>query len=107
MVGKIFLATIYFTDLSDYKVRPVLVIKKIEQDCICLPLTSKMYRDGIVITSHDIIDGYLKKESVVVFLKTITLHTSLFMRQIATLSSDKMKEIFRMFCQTIGCNAYR
>ena len=26
MVGSIYLARIYFTDLSDYKIRPVLVI---------------------------------------------------------------------------------
>jgi mRNA interferase MazF len=106
MVGKIYLATIYFTDFSEYKVRPVLIIKHIEQDCICLPLTSKMHRDGIVITNNDLLDGFLKKDSLVVFPKNITLHTSLLLRHIATLSPGKMRDIFMMFCQKIGCTAH-
>ena len=28
MVGDIYISKIYFTDLSEYKLRPVLVIKK-------------------------------------------------------------------------------
>ena len=30
MVNKIYLAKIYFTDLSSYKIRPILVIKEID-----------------------------------------------------------------------------
>ena len=32
MVGKIYLAKIYFTDLSEYKIRPVLVIKELDAE---------------------------------------------------------------------------
>jgi mRNA interferase MazF len=36
MVGEIYPAKIYFTDLSYYKIRPVLVIKTLGDDCMCL-----------------------------------------------------------------------
>jgi hypothetical protein len=42
MVGDIYLAKIFFTDLSEYKIRPVLVIKEMGRDCICLQLTSNL-----------------------------------------------------------------
>ncbi len=34
MVGGIYLAKIYFTDLSDFKIRPVLVLKQNQLFCI-------------------------------------------------------------------------
>ena len=34
MVGKIYLAKIYFTDLSSYKIRPVLIIKELDKNDI-------------------------------------------------------------------------
>jgi len=36
MVGDVYLAKIYFTDLSAYKIRPVLVYKKLDDDYVCL-----------------------------------------------------------------------
>jgi len=48
MVGKIYLAKIYFTDLNEYKIRPVLVIKVLDEDCICLQLTTQYYNSKIL-----------------------------------------------------------
>ena len=62
MVGEIYLAKIYFTDLSDYKIRPVLVIKTLGDDCMCLQLTSQLHHPGIVISNDDLVDGVLKKD---------------------------------------------
>jgi len=42
MVGDIYLAKIYFTNLREYKIRPVLVIKQLGRDYICLQLTSQL-----------------------------------------------------------------
>ena len=38
MVGKVLLANVYFTDLSSYKIRPIIVIKDMKEDILCLPL---------------------------------------------------------------------
>jgi hypothetical protein len=46
MVGRIYLAKIYFTDLSEYKIRPVLVLRVYGEDCLCLPLTSNLRNSG-------------------------------------------------------------
>lgn len=103
MVGKIYLAKIYFTDLSEYKIRPVLVIKELGDDCVCLQLTTQYHENKIVILNTDLIDGKLKKESLVVVPKNFTLHKSILFKYLGTLSGLKQKEIFKIFCETIGC----
>jgi len=104
MVGNIYLAKIYFTDLSDYKIRPVLVIKELGEDCICLQLTSQYDNSKIIITNNNLSNGHLKKDSLVVVPKNFTLHNSILFKYIATLKENKLKSIFELFCQEIGCN---
>ena len=74
MVNKIYLAKIYFTDLKSYKIRPILVIKELKDDCICLQLTSQYKENGINLTNDNLIDGKLKKDSLVIVPKNFTLH---------------------------------
>ena len=69
MVGEIYLAKIYFTDLSDYKIRPVLVVKMLGEDCMCLQLTSQLHHKGILIHVEDLVDGALKNNPCCWFLK--------------------------------------
>jgi hypothetical protein len=38
------LVKVYFTDLSDFKIRPVLFYKKIGNDYLFLPLTTNLKR---------------------------------------------------------------
>ena len=104
MVGKNYLAKIYFTDLSEYKIRPALVIKELGEDCICLQLTSQYHDKRVVISNQDIIEGSLKKDSLVVVPKNFTLHKSILFKYLATLHEAKQKSIFEVFCQKIGCN---
>ena len=103
MVGKIYLAKIYFTDLSEYKIRPVIVIKEYGEDCICLPLTSNLEHHGILLAQEDMSDGSLKKESMVVFPKNFTLHKSILFKHIATVTSKKYTTVFTAFCEQMGC----
>lgn len=104
MVGKIYLAKIYFTDLSEYKIRPVLIIKELGDDCICLQLTTQYNQNKIIISNTDLVDGKLKKDSLVVVPKNFTLHNSILFKYLGTLNELKQKEIFETFCQTIGCD---
>ena len=80
MVGKIYLAKIYFTDLSEYKIRPVVVIREYGDDSVCLPLTSNLEHDGIVVGIENLEEGFLKKESKVIFPKSFTLHRSILIK---------------------------
>ncbi|MCT7550956.1 type II toxin-antitoxin system PemK/MazF family toxin [Aliarcobacter butzleri] len=104
MVGKIYLAKIYFTDLNEYKIRPVLVIKVLDEDCICLQLTTQYYNSKILVSNDDLIDGTLKKESLIVVPKNFTLHKSILFKYLGKLNDEKQKEIFKIFCEKIGCN---
>ncbi|RLA05991.1 MAG: growth inhibitor PemK [Gammaproteobacteria bacterium] len=95
---------IYFTDLSDYKIRPVLVIKEMGEDCLCLQLTSQLKNKEIIIDNSDLIAGQIKKESLVVVPKNFTLHKSILFKYLATIHNDKLKTIFDLFCKKLGCS---
>jgi mRNA-degrading endonuclease toxin of MazEF toxin-antitoxin module len=103
MVGEIHLAKIYFTDLSEYKIRPVLVIKQLDEDCICLQLTTQFKGSKLIISNKDLIDGELRKDSLIVVPKNFTIHKSILFKYLGTLNTIKQKEIFEVFCEKIGC----
>lgn len=105
MVGKIYLAKIYFTDLSEYKIRPVLVIKELGEDCICLQITTQYQDNDTTISNSDLMDGELKKESLVVVPKNFTLHSSILFKYLGTLNQKKQEDIYKIFCQKMGCNS--
>jgi mRNA interferase MazF len=104
MVGNIYLAKIYFTDLSAYKIRPVLVIKELDDDCICLQLTSQIKENAFIITQQDVLKGILKKDSFVIVPKNFTLHKSILIKYLATIKPEVMLNIIRELCLTLGCN---
>ena len=104
MVGNIYLAKIYFTDLSAYKIRPILVLKQLGDDCICLQLTTQYKNQKIVISNSDLKEGTLNKESMVVVPKNFTLHKTILFKYLGTLNSKKLNDIFEIFCREIGCS---
>ena len=104
MVGEIHLAKIYFTDLSEYKIRPVLVIKQLDDDCICLQMTTQFKNKKLTVSNDDLQDGLLKKDSLVVVPKNFTLHKSILFKYLARLNDIKQKEMFEAFCKEIGCH---
>ncbi len=103
MVKDIYLAKIYFTDLSKYKIRPVLIIKELGEDLICLQLTSQIKDNRIIIKNSDLTNGFLQKDSLVVYPKNFTLHKSILHKYIATINQDLFNSIYEKFCITIGC----
>jgi mRNA-degrading endonuclease toxin of MazEF toxin-antitoxin module len=104
MVGDIYLAKIFFTDLSEHKIRPVLVIKEMGRDYICLQLTSNLKQNRLIISQDDLSKGNIKKDSLVVVPKNFTLHKSILIKYLATIKEEKLFEIKKIFCQEIDCN---
>ncbi len=104
MVGDICLSKIYFTDLSEYKIRPVLVIKELDEDCICLQLTSQIKDTKIRLTNNDLTKVKLQKDSLVVVPKNFTLHKSILFKYVASVKKEILVKIFQEFCSEIGCN---
>ena len=104
MVGKIYLAKIYFTDLSSYKIRPVLIIKELDKnDVVCLQLSTQFAKDRLIISNKDLIDGKLKKDSIVIIPKNFTLNISILTKYIGKISNKKLENIYNQFCNDIGC----
>jgi len=61
MVGEIYLVRILFSDFTNSKVRPILIIKEYKEDVLALPLTTSLNRKGFTIQSEELVEGKLKK----------------------------------------------
>ena len=106
MVGHIYFISMPYSDFTKVKARPVLVFQKIaKDDVLILPLTSNLQRDGIIITTEDIQDGLLKKESVVVVPKLTAVDASLIKgaRFIASLKKESFLKIKNELCLKLNC----
>ncbi len=103
MLKDIYLAKIYFSNYSAYKIRPVLIIKELGNDLICLQLTSQIKENKIIIKNSDLTKGFLRKDSLVVYPKNFTLHKSILHKYITTINQNLFNSIYEKFCITIGC----
>ncbi len=98
------LAKVYFTDISDYKLRPVLLCQKlVHDDYLYLPLTTNLSVEGFRVESNDLESGSLAKPSVVIVPKISVIHVSLLDRVIRSLRADKFEEIKRLLCRKLEC----
>ena len=106
MVGSIYYILMPYSDFTKAKGRPVLVMQEIDKnDVLILPLTSNMQRDGIQITQHDIDDGSLKKDSVIIVPKLTAVDSSLIKgsRFIASLKRESFLRVKANLCQKLEC----
>lgn len=106
MVGHIYYINIPYSDFTKSKGRPVLVYKEIDKsDFLILPLTSNLKRDGIIISSEDIADGSIKKDSVVIVPKLTAVDSSLIIgsKFIASLKKESFTKVKRELCLKLGC----
>ena len=106
MVGHIYYIMMPYSDFTKAKGRPVLVYKALDKsDFLILPLTSNLKREGIVITNQDILDGSLKKDSVVIVPKLTAVDSSLILgsRFIASLKDESFRDIKKELCNRLGC----
>ncbi len=104
MVRSIVLAKVYFTDVSDYKLRPVLLCQKlVHDDYLYLPLTTNLSVEGFRVESNDLESGSLAKPSVVIVPKISVIHVSLLDRVIGILRADKFEEIKWLLCRKLEC----
>ena len=106
MVGHIYYINMPYSDFTKSKGRPVLVFKRIDKnDFLVLPLTSNLDRDGIVLTSQDIQDGTLKKDSVIVVPKLTAVDATLILgsKFIASLKEESFMKIKKELCVKLGC----
>lgn len=107
MVKKIFLAKIYFTDMVNYKERPILLIHQYrDEDFLFLPLTTNLQLQGLSISSADLLSGTLKKPSVIIIPKISILHKSLFIKEIGELQEAVFREVMKKVCDSLNCQSH-
>jgi mRNA interferase MazF len=95
-VGEIVFVTFPFSDLSQTKLRPALVLANAQRnDWILCQITSQSYFDtqAIVIEATDYREGFLSKTSYVRPNKIFTANEQLIKKQVASLTSAKHHEI--------------
>lgn len=101
--GTIVLASFPYSDQSDSKVRPLLIVSNSksqpDEDFVLCEITSRSRKkDEVEISSKDI-SGKLPFTSYIRPLKIATLHKRTFIRTIGQLSTVKMEEVARILIQ--------
>ena len=107
MVGNIYFINMPYSDFKQAKARPILVYKRIDKnDLLVLPLTTNLQRDGIKITSEDIEDGTIKKDSIIIVPKLTAIDSSLLVGTnfIASLKKDSFQNVKNKLCISLGCS---
>ncbi len=100
-IGDILLIKFPFTNLSDAKKRPVLVIKvdHIYGDFICFQITSKSTSENLIkIESNDLYSGELKLTSFLKYDKCFTLSNQIVEKKLATVNQEFMNNLKELFC---------
>lgn len=96
--GDIVVAKISFTNLSDFKVRPILIlVKRLKyDDFIVLKISSKKGTDeySFLLQKKDIVKGFLKVlPSYVIIDNPITIHRKNIRHKVAELKEEIMEKI--------------
>ena len=94
--GDIVVVYFPFSDLSQTKKRPALVVSQVEtEDLILCQITSKNVKDSysIPISNNDIEQGSLKQESHVRPNKIFTADRNIISYKIGNLKSEKLQQI--------------
>jgi mRNA-degrading endonuclease toxin of MazEF toxin-antitoxin module len=73
------------------------------EDCMCLQLTSQLHHKGILIHVEDLVDGALKKQSMLLVPKNFTLHQSVLTKYLARIRPALLDEVMTRLCKDLGC----
>jgi len=96
-VWQIVLVKYPFTDLSNTKLRPALVIGKYENDIILFPITTKKTWLTIEIKLSDLESWELLTNSYVKVNSIFTISSHLILTHIAKLKKSKLDKILHKF----------
>ena len=98
--GEIVLVPFPFTNLSQSKRRPVLVLSNsshniVSEDFVCCGITSNLNNKNysILLESSDLEEGTIPKKSRIKFDKIFTLEKSLVVKRLGKINSKKMNMV--------------
>lgn len=102
--GDIVVIPFPFSDLSEAKRRPAMVVAKLEgNDLILCQITSKNTRDSysIPLSEKEFMAGTLKQDSNIRPNKIFTADNSLIEYKAGTLKETKTKQVTEKICEII------
>jgi len=107
--ADVVLCEFYFSDLKDYKSRPVLVFKDNlpHNDFIAIPMSSnisKLYEDEIIIDNCDFKSGFIPQISKVMVRKTFVVSKQVVIKKYGTLKIKSFEKYKNQFCTYFNCN---
>jgi mRNA interferase MazF len=97
-IGAVVLVSFPFSDLSDAKLRPAIVLADAgRNDWILCQVTSQFYGDplAVKITNSDLANGSFRKDSFARPGKLFTANAGIMQRQIGELKDAKLEGIIR------------
>ena len=108
-VHDIVLCKFYFSDLKQYKNRPVLVFKDNlpYDDFIAIPISSQIrniHKDEFLINEDNLKTGKLPKSSKLMIRKTFVVSKNSVVKKYAAITLESYKFYHEKFCQYFGCN---
>ena len=103
MVGKVYLANIIYTDMSDSKIRPILILRKNSfGDYIYLPITSESDNaETIEINNSHFESGHIKKTSYLILDKLCSISETLLNREIGKVKDEYFDLIMKQYCANL------
>ena len=104
MVGSIYLAKIFFTNGQDYKLRPILIIKKNSfDDYIYIPFATKSnHQYSIKFDNNFLEKGTFNKTSYLILDKVCTIQSKLLVKEIAVVNDNILEQILNKYCQFLN-----
>ncbi len=101
--GDIVLVLFPFTNLVSSKLRPALVLGKVNngKDYIVCGITSVKNGEFITVGNNDLSSGELPKLSYIKFEKVVTLDKKIFKGVVAALKPSKYKQVANKVCKII------
>ena len=98
--GDVVLVPFPFTDLSEIKRRPVLVLSggrhnKASKEFICCGITSNLgnRRNSIILEPSEMVEGSIPTRSRIKFDKIFTLEQSLILKSLGRVSPNKLAQV--------------
>ncbi|MDY0320185.1 MAG: type II toxin-antitoxin system PemK/MazF family toxin [Arcobacteraceae bacterium] len=92
-----------FTDFSELKKRPVLVIKDENEygDIVCFQITSKNNQSNIIEIFENNLNEPLKLKSFVKYDKCFTIDSKIIDKKLTSVTDDFLQKIKNLFCSEV------
>lgn len=95
--GSIYLVPFPFSNFSNRKVRPIVIISKEEfnkgEDIIACAITSNINKEGIIIDSSSLEKGVLYNPSCIKPFALHSLEKSMLLKEIGVLNKETIQEV--------------